>query len=138
MGNFHNSVYAVPNGNKYTSLTSYDFNALYAYSMKQDLPTGLPFYYQKLENGLFKFEIAGSVQGWSLECIDWLNYMSFDARFIHPKGGFYLMVSAITGECSIEIDGHNYTIDGMVKTLKTTFFLEYLGCRHGLQHNMYT
>ena len=69
VGDYHSSVYNVPNGDPYKRLVSFDFNALYAYSMKQDMPTGIPFYYEKQQDGYFKFKIAGSVMGWSIECL---------------------------------------------------------------------
>jgi len=130
VGNFDKSVYCVPNGNRYQRLVSYDFNALYAYSMKQDLPTGLPFYYRRQKDNTFKMEIAGSSSGWSLECLDWLNFMSFDPRFLIQNGkGFHQMFSAVTGEPSVTVGNHVYTVDGMVRTDQCIYYLEYLGCR---------
>ena len=128
-GRYHSSVYTVPNGDRYKRLVSYDFNALYAYSMMKDLPTGLPFYFRKQRDDTFKFEIAGAKSGWSMEAMDWLNFISYDDRFKTPNGEFYPMVSAITGECSITINNSKYSIDGMVKTPDKIYFLEYFGCR---------
>ena len=128
-GSFHESVYTVPNGDKYNRLVSYDFNALYAYAMKQDLPTGLPFYYRKKADATFKFEIAGSMSGWSSDAMDWINRMSYDPRFLKPDGTFYDMKSAITSEYTIKTRQGTFTVDGMVKTPSMTYFLEFFGCR---------
>lgn len=130
-GSHHDSVHTTPNGDKYTRLVSYDFNALYAYAMKENLPTGLPFYYKQKKCGNFSFEIAASPAGWSLDALDWLNFMSYDARFMKSDGSFYFMQSAITGEYTITTKFGKYAVDGMVNTGDVIYLLEYLGCRYG-------
>ena len=129
IGSYPESVYSVPNGSKYSKLISYDFNALYAYAMMQDLPTGLPFYFRKQAGGNFKFEIAGRKSGWSMEALDWLNHMSYNPLFLRNNGTYYLMLTAITGEYAVRYNGHSYTVDGMVRTENDIYFLEYFGCR---------
>ena len=126
---YHSSVYSTPDGSKYSKLVSYDFNALYAFSMMQDLPTGIPFYYEKKSNGCFDFKIASEVTGWSKSCLDWLNFMSRDPRFLKDNGEFYLMESFITGEFEIESANGLYRIDGRVVTNDQVYFLEFFGCR---------
>ena len=128
-GNYHDSVYHVPNGEKYKKLVSWDFNALYAYAMKMNLPTGMPFYYRISEDGNFKFEIAGATSGWSMEAMDWLNHASYDKRFLRDDGTFYPMFSAVTGESVVDIEGQKLRVDGCITTDTGTYFLEYFGCR---------
>ena len=89
----------------------------------------MPFYYRQNDDKSFKFEIAGEKSGWSLECLKWLNFMSYDARFKNPDGGQFLMQCCITGEKLIKINNHEYKIDGYVETTNKIYFLEYFGCR---------
>ena len=89
----------------------------------------MPFYYRQNDDKTFKFEIAGSKKGWSLEALKWLNFMSFDQRFRNPEGGQYLMHCCITGEKEICVKNRKYKVDGYVKTAEKTYFLEFFGCR---------
>ena len=132
-GQYDESVYSTPNGNKYIRIVSYDFNALYGYAMKFDLPTGLPFLYTKLSDDTFEFKIAANKAGWSLSALSWLNYMSYDPRFLRKDGTFYSMQSAITGEYQINHENHRYTIDGVVETERMIYYMEFLGCRKAKQ-----
>lgn len=127
IGNYVNSVYKAANGDKYKRIVSYDFNALYAYSMKQNLPCGIPFYYEKNKNGTFTSTITAEANGWSHDAMDWINHMSYDKRFQKSDGTYYQMLSAITGE--YKIPGTNYSADGYVETDRKKYFLEYFGCR---------
>ena len=129
---FSGSVTKVPNGSPNKIIRSYDYNALYAYSMRMSLPTGMPFYYRKISENKFKFELAGQPYGWSKISLDWLNFMSFDERFKKPDGSFYPMICAITGEYEFRKEGRNFTIDGMVETDTEIFFLEFFGCKFHL------
>ena len=134
-GLFDDSVYTTENGDKYKRVVSYDFNALYGFAMKNDLPTGIPFYYKKQFNGSFSFIIAANKSGWSYEALSWLNYMSYDKRFMKKDGSFYNMKSVVTGEVEICCNGHNYKIDGVVECDTATYYLEFMGCRIQLSKN---
>ena len=128
VGNFAESVYCTPNGKPYEILRSLDFNALYAFSMKKALPTGMPFFYRRNKMDTFDFEFAGSPHGWSKECLEWLSYMSVDPRFKKSDSEQYMMHSAVTGEYEIDINGKKYRVDGVVKTPGRMFLLEFFGC----------
>ena len=109
-------------------MRSLDFNALYAYAMRQPLPTGMPFYYRLNSNNNFDFELAGNQANWSTDALKWLSFMSHDKRFKAKDGSKYFLHTAISGEYEIEIEGHNYKVDGMVETPNQKYFLEYFGC----------
>ena len=127
---FHNSVYETTSGEPYVRIASFDFNALYAWSMLQDLPTGVPIFYRKNKNkDVFSMEITCNEHGWSRESLDWLNYMSYDERFRKPDGSFYPMKTIISGEHTVTVEGYEYKIDGYVETAAKKYFLEYFGCR---------
>jgi len=126
---FIKEVHYAENGDSFKKVVSYDYNALYAFTMKQDLPTGIPFYMEKQDNGKFEFKIACSQAGWSHDALDWINFMSYDNKFMKPDGGFYEMISVVTGEHQLIHEGSVYSVDGVVRTPDKTYFLEFFGCR---------
>jgi len=97
--------------------------------MKQALPCGSPFIYKRSGN-VFSFQIGASTSGWSWEAQDWLNFMSYDERFLTDDGTYYRMETALTGEHGINHNGDVYYVDGFIKTKNQTFILEYYGCRY--------
>ena len=102
--------------------------------MRQPLPTGMPFYFRLNNQNNFDFELAGSSANWSTDALQWLSFMSHDKRFKAADGSKYFLHTAISGEYEIEIEGHNFKIDGMVETPHKKYFLEYFGCYYHRCH----
>ena len=96
--------------------------------MKAFLPTGMPFYYKLNDQNKFDFEFAGNESGWSKNALDWLSFMAWDERFKKNETEKYVLQCAVTGEVELKIDGHDYRVDGFVKTPEKTYILEFLGC----------
>ena len=89
--------------------------------MAQALPIGLPFFYSKEDN--FKSMLATDSKNWSYECLDFLNYLSYE-RFGGKK-----IQCVITGEKKILTDSGPYHIDGYIEHDGKKYFIEYQGCR---------
>ena len=90
----------------------------------------MPFYYRKNEDDdSFKFEIAGTKTGWSLDALKWVSVMAYHPKFRKPNGDRYPMFCCVTGEKEVTVNDHTYKIDGMVQTDEKTYFLEFFGCR---------
>ena len=97
--------------------------------MKQSMPTGIPFVLERVEN-TFSHKILFDQKGWSKKCIDWLNFESYNNRFLKPDGSeYYRMMSAITGEYKFTYKAEEYSVDGFVQTGDRKWFLEFYGCR---------
>ena len=95
----------------------------------------MPFYYRKNDNNTFKFEIAGSKKGWSVEALKWLSLMAFHPNFQKSNGERYPLFCCVTGEKEVTVKKHTYKVDGFVETENRAYFLEFFGCRlvfHGL------
>ena len=97
--------------------------------MKQNLPCGSPFIFNK-KNDKFSFHVALNPAGWSFEAQDWLNFMSYDTRFVKDDGEYYPMKCALTGEHEIIDNQKRYSVDGFIRTKDVSYFLEYYGCRY--------
>ena len=96
--------------------------------MLNEMPTGIPFELKR-EGDNFNHKILFKQRGWSKECIDWLNYMSYDDRFRKPDGSYYMMHSALTGEYKFHVNNTEFSVDGYVETSNNRYFFEYYGCR---------
>ena len=59
--------------------------------------------------------------------------MSHDVRFRKSATEQYPIFCCISGEKTIECEGHTYRVDGYCKTNNDLYFLEFMGCRYGLK-----
>ena len=62
-----------PNGEYFQRITSFDFNSLYPFALKQELPTGPGLLFEKRGNQFKMRSMHQSGKNSSLECIEWLE-----------------------------------------------------------------
>ena len=96
--------------------------------MKNDMPTGVPFELKRTGD-YFSHTILFKQRGWSKQCIDWLNYESYNDRFRKSDGSYYRMHSGITGEHTFYVGNKEISVDGYVETADKKYYFEYYGCR---------
>ena len=92
------------------------------------MPIGIPFYYEPQLNGYFSRRFCSDRKDFSLDSLDWLNYMSDDPRFAKPAGGFYTMRCIVNGEKSVKTSQGSFRVDGYVSTPNRQYMLEFNGC----------
>ena len=99
--------------------------------MAQEMPVGRPLYYYRQPNDKFKLEIVGDRKGWSLECLDWLNYCQFlEIMRIGRTNDYAEIISAVHGEVTVNVEGNNLIVDGYCDhPEKGLILFEFLGCR---------
>jgi len=95
----------------------------------QEMPVGRPLYYKRESNGHFKRKLVAGYDGWSYQCLDWLNYMQYSPELKKGSNDYHTIISAVHGEHTVTHDGKNYTVDGYCKTPTGLMLYEYLGCR---------
>ena len=105
-------------------------SALYAFSMKNDMPVGIPFYLEKKQNGSFTHKLATSRKDFSFESLHFLNWTASGFENLPNATPFRTILN---GEKEVSINGQKYRIDGYVKVGETEFFFEFLGCRYFCQ-----
>jgi len=98
--------------------------------MQQKLPTGKPIHFKKVSNGKFKSEVVGDIHGWSMECIDWINYMQFNPNLVRSDGTYTPIFTAMDGEIELTIGTKKMKVDGYCETNEGKMIYEYLGCRY--------
>ena len=137
---FDKTVWSLKNGEIIRKIVGFDFNSLYGAAMRLELPTGTGFMYTK-EAGGFRWSSMRPPggQGFSLEGVEWLNYMQKQAPFTEPDGTVHIIRHAMNGpEEEIRFpsekiakysDGMAIFPDGYVKISGKEFFLFYDGCR---------
>ena len=93
-----------------------------AKSMSGPQPIGVPFYYTKNDDGVFKWTLATGKTYWSQECLNYLNYLSF------TKFEGKMIQCVITGEKIVETKNGNFSVDGFINYKGIDIFIEFMGC----------
>ena len=101
--------------------------------MMLDTPTGIPFFYEKMENGSYSKQLATSRKDYSAQALDFINWISFDPKFRKSASQFYTMRSVINGEKKITTPEGVFRVDGYCETPEGQFCLEFYGCRERLK-----
>ena len=94
-----------------------------------DTPTGIPFLYEKLQNGSYSRTLATSRKDYSWQALDYINFMG------NTKFRNYTMRSVINGEKKITTPEGVFRVDGYCETPEGRFCLEFYGCRERLKLN---
>ena len=76
--------------------------ALYGYCMMLDTPTGIPFFYEKMENGSYSKQLATSRKDYSAQALDFINWISFDPKFRKSASQFYTCARLSTGRRKLQ------------------------------------
>ena len=99
--------------------------------MKQDMPTGIPFYMEKQSNGLFTHTLATDRKDFSFVSLDCFHWMLYNfAEFEGPNKTFYPMQTVVTGERIVEVGTKKYRVDCCISTPDKDYFIEFYGCRY--------
>ena len=140
MMSFDKTVWSLKNGEIIRKIVGFDFNSLYGAAMRLELPTGTGFMYKKETNG-FRWSSMRPPggHGFSLEGVEWLNYMQTQSPFTEPDGTVHIIRHAMNGpEEEIRFpdqkiakysDGMAIFPDGYAEISGEKFFLFYDGCR---------
>jgi len=116
-----------PNGERYKTISAFDFNSLYPWALKQDMPCGpgIQWELSKNEEYFIKKKMLPSS---SLQELQYLMYLQYhDARFKQPDGGVYQFEHAhFRGQKVVA----GYDVDGYVVTPEKIYVIEFNGCYH--------
>ena len=136
---FDRCVWALKNDQIIRKIVCYDFNALYAAAMRMFLPCGYGFLYTKCKNG-FSWSCMKKVAGFSLESLEWIQYLQTLPPFTNADGTIHRIRHALNGQehetrfqrCfGVKYsDGHAIFSDGHVKIGDHQYFMFYDGCRY--------
>ena len=132
------AVWSLRNGQIIRKIVCFDFNALYAAAMRNFLPTGYGFLYKKEENG-FRWSCMKKVAGFSLESLEWIQYVQSQPPFTQQDGSVFIIRHALNGhehETRFQrcfgakySDGHAIFSDGYANIAGRQYFLFFDGCR---------
>ena len=137
---YHKTVWSLANGQFIRKIVGFDFNSLYGAAMRLELPTGFGFLYEKTPNG-FRWSSMRPPggNGFSLEGVEWINYIQTLAPFTDTDGNVHIIRHALNGpEEEIRFrnqkiakynDGRAIFPDGYVVINGEKFFMFYDGCR---------
>ena len=137
---YDKTVWSLKNGQIIRKIVGFDFNSLYGAAMRLELPTGTGFMYTKESNGFrwSSMKPPGS-HGFSLEGVEWINFMQTQYPFTEPDGTVHIIRHAMNGpEEEIRFsdqkvakysDGMAIFPDGYVEISGEKYFLFYDGCR---------
>ena len=96
--------------------------------MKDDLPGGPGFVYEKSSNG-FKWRSMMKCSNWSLESIEWLNFQQNLSPFtVDGERRHVIRHSLNGGEFELKSRTKLYKVDGYTKIDGVSYFFEYNGC----------
>ncbi|CAG5083743.1 Oidioi.mRNA.OKI2018_I69.PAR.g10449.t1.cds [Oikopleura dioica] len=113
-----------PNGDPFTKIVFFDFNALYLYAQKMLLPSTPGIRWQKIDNTVFRKSIMTSDN--SLAALQWLTYIDeFSPLLVQTNGErVRLEHQYFRGEHQVL----NYKIDGYACVDGQHHYFEFLGC----------
>ena len=97
---------------------------MYVSTYKADMPTGRGFEWTRNENGTFKRRMMAPPM-YSVACVQWMDFMSNDPRFVDRNGVRQIIRHAWSHE---EVKIGKYQVDGYVKVDDKVFILEFDGC----------
>ena len=119
------AIYA-PNGDKYSSTIAYDFNSLYPWALKENMPCSPGIHWKQNDDG--SFTKNQMLHDSSFQELQYIMYLQFhDDRFQNPLGGVYQIEHAyFRGQ--ITIDGMQ--VDGYAECAEKKYIIEYNGCYH--------
>ena len=131
-------VWSLRNGQIIRKIVCFDFNALYAAAMRHFLPTGYGFLYTRETKG-FRWSCMKKVSGFSLESLEWIQYIQTQPPFTQPDGTVFIIRHALNGhehetrfqKCfgAKYSDGHAIFSDGHATIAGRQYFLFFDGCR---------
>ena len=132
-------VWSLRNNQIIRKIICYDFNALYAAAMRLFLPTGYGFKYDKGPNG-FKWTCLKTVRGFSLQSLEWIQYVQTLYPFTQADGTIHHIRHALNGQehetrlhrcLGVKYsDGFSIFADGHVVIGGHQYFLFFDGCRY--------
>ena len=125
--NTPHSAKFTPNGSRFTSLLAYDFNSLYPWALKEEMPCSPGIHWKLSKNGLF-FIKNQMLHDSSLAEIQFLLYLQHnDDRFRLANGDPCTMEhSYFRGQ--VTVDG--LFVDGFASCNGINYVIEYNGCYH--------
>lgn len=114
------------NGEKFTRIQFFDFNALYLYAQRQPFPATPGIHWKWIDkNGGF-FAKNSMVPGVSYSQIQWLLFIDAkDQRLLNNDGTRAKLHHAYYRD---EFNFHGYKVDGYAKVNNQNIFFEFLGC----------
>ena len=84
-------------------------------------PIGIPILYTR-ENDLFSWNICTGKTNWSMESLNYLNFLS-STKFSGQK-----IQSILVGEKIVETKNGKFTVDGYINYKGEEYFIEFMGC----------
>ena len=97
---------------------------MYVSTYNKDMPTGLGFEWTCASNGKFKRKMISEKQN-SFACVQWIDYMNHDPRFVNQSGVRQYIKHAWNGA---EVKLGTYPVDGYVVVDDNAYVLQYDGC----------
>ena len=94
--------------------------------MRKNLPSSAGICHRRKDDGTFSCKLMQTRVGWSLESIQWLDYMQSLPTF----KGHRIQHAVNIGEKTIFVNGKSYKIDGYVEINGRPYFLQYDGCAY--------
>ena len=114
------------NGEKFTRIQFFDFNALYLYAQKQPFPATPGIHWKWVDKRGGFFAKGSMAPGVSFAQIQWLVFIDTqDARLNQQDGSRVKLQHAYYRN---EFDFHGYKVDGYAKVDGQHIFYEFLGC----------
>ena len=111
-------------GQKWKTIKFYDLNSMYVSTYNKDMPTSRGIDWECDEKGSFTPKLITDNQ-YSLECCQWMDYMSNDTRFINTSGERQEIQHAWNGD---EVKIGPYPVDGYCVVDNISYALQYDGC----------
>ena len=115
-----------PNGQKFTRIQFFDFNALYLYAQKLPFPATPGIHWEWVNKRGGFFSKNSMAPGVSFGQIQWLLYIEETDRSLYQQDGSKakLQHAYFQGE----FDFHGYKVDGYANVDGRNIFWEFLGC----------
>ena len=114
------------NGDKFTRIQFFDFNALYLYAQRQPFPATPGIHWEFVEKRGGFFSKSSMAPGVSYAQIQWLLFIDEkDERLVKEDGSRARLEHAYFRG---EYDFHGYKIDGYAEVNGQKIFYEFLGC----------
>ena len=111
-------------GQPWKVINFFDVNSMYVSTFNKEMPTGRGFEWSLQSNGTYKRKLIAADQ-YSMGCVEWMDYMNNDPRFLDKNGVRQYIQHAWNGS---EVMIGNYPVDGYVRVDDQTYVLQFDGC----------
>ena len=97
---------------------------MYVSTFAKEMPTGLGLEWNPKPSGKFYSSLMGP-QNCSLSCVQWMDYMNNDPRFV-DRSGTRQYIQHAWNRAEVQIGP--YPVDGFVQVDEQPYILQYDGC----------